>query len=78
MPKVADACDFCNSKKFLKRDDDSVEVVQKRLVSYYKQTEPLINYYNNIGLLEEIDASLPVHILEKKLSSIIEDKQIKQ
>jgi adenylate kinase len=51
-------------KDLLQRDDDKEEVVRKRLVQYRQQTEPLIGYYKDRGLLVDIDAS-------KKLDQIV-------
>lgn len=37
------------------RADDSPEVIRQRLVAYRHQTEPLLEYYGNQGLLKVID-----------------------
>ena len=34
------------------RDDDKPETVQKRLDVYHEQTQPLIDYYTNAGILQ--------------------------
>ena len=52
-PKQEGICDICGSKLFV-RDDDKPETTKKRLETYYKNTEPLIEYYKNEGLLEQI------------------------
>lgn len=38
-----------------KREDDSEEVVRNRLEVYMRQTAPLKDYYENAGILNEID-----------------------
>ncbi|HSX14196.1 MAG TPA: nucleoside monophosphate kinase [Chlamydiales bacterium] len=43
----------------IRRDDDSEEVLKKRLEVYHSQTEPLIEHYKPI--LHEIDAGQPRH-----------------
>jgi adenylate kinase len=55
-PKHDDACDQCG-KPLNQRDDDKPETVQKRLDTYHKQTEPLIDYYDERGLLRRFDGS---------------------
>ena len=50
----------------LQRDDDKEEVVRARLVKYKEQTEPLVDYYKNKGLLADVDAA-------KKLDEIVAD-----
>lgn len=39
---------------FLRRSDDSEDALRTRLLSYYKQTSPLLGYYHAKGLLREI------------------------
>jgi len=46
-------CD-CGGELY-RRKDDSEEVIKNRLDVYKKQTEPLVEYYKNLGLLENID-----------------------
>jgi len=55
-PKVAGICDSCGAELYI-RDDDKIESIKNRLRVYKDQTEPLIAYYRNKGLLQEIDSS---------------------
>jgi len=41
----------------IQRDDDREEVVRKRLKVYREQTQPLVDYYKQKGILEVVDAS---------------------
>jgi adenylate kinase len=43
--------------ELLQRDDDQAEAIANRLVVYRDQTEPLIGYYKNTGLIADIVAS---------------------
>ncbi len=54
-PRVEGICDFCGGELF-QRDDDKLEVIQKRLAVYHRQTEPVINYYSAAGLLRKVNA----------------------
>lgn len=56
-PKVEGICDICGSK-LVKRPDDNPETIRKRLETYHKQTEPLIDFYVKEGLLEKIDINI--------------------
>lgn len=47
-------CPQCGGK-LIKRKDDSIDVIKKRLEIYEKETKPLINYYNDKGLLININ-----------------------
>ena len=47
-------CDRCGAK-LIHREDDKPEVVLHRLGVYHAETEPLIGYYTNKGLLKAVD-----------------------
>ena len=49
-PKVAGICDKCGSELY-QRPDDSLETAKSRLAVFHKQTQPLIDYYDRLGLL---------------------------
>jgi len=55
-PKVDGVCDTCGEKLIL-RDDDKPETVKKRLDVYHKQTQPLIDYYDNEKILASVDGT---------------------
>ena len=55
-PKHEGVCDQCG-KPLTQRDDDQSEVVSKRLKTYHQQTEPLIDYYEERGLLRRFDGT---------------------
>jgi adenylate kinase len=53
-PKESSKCDFDGSELY-QRDDDTVETVAQRIRVYYEQTQPLIDYYQQKGVLLEIN-----------------------
>jgi adenylate kinase len=55
-PKQEGRCDIDGSK-LVQRDDDREQTVRKRLVVYHEQTEPLIGYYDSLGLLRRFDGT---------------------
>lgn len=55
-PKIPDVCDQDGSR-LIQRDDDKPEVVQKRLNVYHEKTAPLIEYYDEQGLMRRIDGT---------------------
>ena len=55
-PKVEGICDQDGSK-LVQRQDDSREVVANRLKTYHEQTEPVVDYYKNNGMVYDVDAS---------------------
>ncbi len=55
-PKREGVCDQDGSR-LIQRDDDKPEVVRNRLAVYHDQTEPLISYYDEQGLMRRIDGT---------------------
>lgn len=55
-PKHEGRCDIDGSR-LIQRDDDKPEVVSKRLEVYHRETEPLISYYDEKGLLRRVDGT---------------------
>jgi adenylate kinase len=55
-PKHEGVCDQDGSR-LIQRDDDKPEVVRNRLSVYHNQTEPLISYYDQQGLMRRIEGT---------------------
>jgi adenylate kinase len=55
-PKKEGVCDKCGGELY-QRDDDSEATVRNRLEVYRNQTEPLIDYYDQAGLVARIDGA---------------------
>jgi adenylate kinase len=51
-------CDVCGAE-VVQRDDDRPEVIRRRLETYHEKTEPLIDYYDERGLLRRFDGTRP-------------------
>lgn len=56
-PKREGVCDACGSELVL-RDDDRAQTVSNRLKVYHEQTQPLIEYYANEGILRTVDGTM--------------------
>ena len=69
-PKVEGICDRCGSEIVL-REDDKPETVQKRLKVYHEQTQPLIDYYKNQGILKSVDGTQPMDEVFKAIVTIL-------
>ena len=46
-----------NGSRLIQRDDDKPDVIRNRLEVYHKQTEPLVDYYDQKGLMRRIDGT---------------------
>ena len=66
-----DVCDTCHGRLIL-RDDDQPDTVKKRLGVYHEQTEPLIAYYSNIGILKEVDGTKDMAVIFEEIVGILE------
>jgi adenylate kinase len=54
-PKKEGTCDLCGSELY-QRPDDKEETIKNRLKVYGESTAPVINYYQNQGILKKINA----------------------
>ena len=68
--KVENICDKCGSELIL-RDDDKPETVKKRLDVYHEQTQPLIDYYTNSGILKEVDGTIDIEEVFNEIVKIL-------
>jgi adenylate kinase len=57
-PKREGVCDVDGSR-LIQRDDDKPETIKNRLAVYHEQTEPLVKYYEDLGLLRRFDGTRP-------------------
>jgi adenylate kinase len=55
-PKHEGVCDQDGSR-LIQRDDDKPEVIENRLRVYHEQTEPLVEHYDEQGLMRRIDGT---------------------
>ncbi len=55
-PKHEGICDQDGSR-LIQRDDDKPEVIQNRLRVYHEKTAPVIDYYDEQGLLRRVDGT---------------------
>ncbi|MEI8389131.1 MAG: adenylate kinase [bacterium] len=67
-PKVDNVCDKCGAT-LTQRADDNVETAAKRIETYRRETEPLINYYTQKNLVRNINGNQDIEII---LSDILE------
>jgi adenylate kinase len=70
-PREPGRCDYDGSELY-ERDDDKAETVTRRIRVYLDQTQPLIDYYRQRGLLVEIDGTQPIEQVTADLLSALE------
>lgn len=60
-------------ERLLKRQrvDDTPQAIEKRLKIYYQQTQPLVEYYRNLGLLKEINAQKTIEEIQEEVRKVL-------
>jgi adenylate kinase len=76
-PKEPDVCDIDGSRLLI-RDDDEPEVIRNRLAQYHEKTEPLIDYYEEKGLLRRIDGSRPPDEVGDRIRALLATLKIEE
>lgn len=71
-PEREGVCDACGGTEFLRRADDSESALRTRLMSYYKQTSPLLGFYHATGRLRFVDGMGEMDDVALAISKIFE------
>lgn len=69
-PRVAGICDACGHK-LIQRVDDTEETIANRLHIYEKSTKPLLEYYNNKGLLVNINGDGKINEIFQEIKKVL-------
>jgi adenylate kinase len=69
-PQKNDRCDRCG-EGLIQRSDDKREAIETRLKVYEEQTSPLISYYDQKGLLTNLDGSGGVDNVYQNLTKVL-------
>jgi len=72
-PRIPSLCDRCGAR-LSQREDDSEFTVRERMKTYQKETYPLIEYYQNRGMLEKIDANRDIEGVFKDLCKLLDSR----
>lgn len=72
-PKKENICDNCQGE-LIQRADDSIDTVKKRLEVYEEQTAALIDYYDKINLLLNVDGAKDIGYVFEDIVDKVEGK----
>ena len=64
--------DDVTGEKLIRRPDDNERTLEKRLATYRKETKPVIDYYDQKGVLRAVDAGQESQIVWKELGALFE------
>lgn len=70
-PKEIGICDLDGGDLF-QREDDTEETVATRIEVYESQTEPLIKYYEDKGIIVNINGTQPIEKVSKEIIEALE------
>ena len=73
-PKVEGICDLDGGKLY-QREDDNPETVSNRLKVNVKQSKPILEYYDNKGVLKNIDGSKDIEEVTTDVIDILDQLQ---
>ena len=71
-PMVEGKCDVCGGDLY-QRKDDTVESLTVRLDEYSKQTAPVLDYYEQKGIVARINADQPIENVWSDVLKALED-----
>lgn len=69
-PAKEAVCDKCNGELY-QRGDDKEATIKKRLEVYSAQTEPLIGYYKNKGIVKSVSGTGSIDEIFKKVTEAL-------
>jgi adenylate kinase len=70
-PENNEKCDDDGAALY-RRNDDSEEVIRKRLATYKRETYPLIKHYKDLGVLQAVDGSQHEEDVAKEIEDSLE------
>jgi len=76
-PKVAGICDIDGSELY-QRSDDRGEAIQKRLDIFFHETIQLLDYYDSVHKLVEVNADQSIEQVQAELVQVIKNGEGKQ
>ena len=72
-PALNGKCELCGTE-VVQRKDDTAETVKERLDVYERQTQPLIEYYEEKSLLSQVDGTKAINEVFESICGILGNK----
>jgi adenylate kinase len=69
-PQKEGICDECGGI-LMKRTDDNLETISKRIQIYNQETMPVVHFYREKGNLHEVDSSRSIHEVFSEIKDIL-------
>lgn len=74
-PHMEGVCDKCGSRDFIRRADDTEDVMRTRLHAYRRDTEDIISYYDQQGRLIRVEGNQSVADVTEAIDKILDEKK---
>lgn len=68
-------CDHCGSENFIRRSDDNEEVIKKRLEVFYRESQPILDFFSDCFILH-VSCNAHIDEVSQSISSFIDSKLI--
>ena len=72
LPKVDKICDQCGGREFKRRPDDNEQTVRTRMAEYRAKTAPILPYYQERGLVRQVDGMAPVEQVADAIDALLD------
>lgn len=73
--KKEGVCDVCGGTEFHRRADDNAETMGKRLSAYHEQTQPLLPFYDERGVLRSVDGMAAIDDVTRQIQTVMDAAQ---
>ncbi len=70
-PQLPGTCDQCGGTKFTRRAEDNEGTVRSRLMEYHAATAPIVDFYDERGVLVSIDGMAEIEQITEQLVTIV-------
>jgi len=67
-------CPKCGGELYV-RDDDKEDIVRQRITVYKSKTQPLIEYYTEKGLLQDVVGSGGIDDITEAIIAVLENRR---
>jgi len=75
QPALPGVCDVCGSTEFKRRPDDNEQTVRTRMAEYRAKTAPILPYYQQRGLVRQVDGMAAVAEVAAAIDAILDSER---
>lgn len=74
-PQKEGICDVCQGELII-RTDDTPEAIENRLQEFNQKTLPVVEFYRQKGLVEEVDAARPIDVIFEDIENRLRKRNL--